>query len=156
MPIPKVGDPAPDFSAPADDGSMVELRKLRGKNVVLFFYPKDDTPGCTVEACTFRDALPRFHDLDAVVLGVSPDSVKSHQKFKEKFSLPYQLLSDEDHAIADAYGVWGEKNMFGNKYWGNLRTTFLIDAKGRIARVFEKVKPEGHADEVAEAVAALG
>lgn len=154
--IPKIGRKAPDFTGLTDANETISLSALRGHKVVLFFYPKDDTPGCTVEACTFRDALPRFHDLDAVILGVSPDSVKSHQKFKEKFSLPYQLLSDEDHAIADAYGVWGEKNMFGNKYWGNLRTTFLIDPKGRIARVFEKVKPEGHADEVAEAVAALG
>ncbi len=156
MPIPAVGAPAPDFTAPADDDSTVTLHALRGRPVVLFFYPKDDTPGCTVEACAFRDALPRFDGLDAVVLGVSPDSVKSHRKFRDKFDLPYRLVSDEDHAIAEAYGVWGEKSMYGRKYWGNLRTTFVIDAKGRIARVFEKVKPEGHADEVAEAVAALG
>jgi len=146
---------APDFTLPADDGGSVTLSALRGRNVVLFFYPKDDTSGCTKEACEFRDALPRFEGLDAVVLGVSPDDVKSHQKFRAKYELPYSLLADTEHAVADAYGVWKEKSMYGRKYWGNERTTFLIDREGRVARVFEKVKPEGHAAEVAAAIEEL-
>jgi peroxiredoxin Q/BCP len=153
--MPRAGDVAPEFTAETDEGAMLSLESLRGRNVVLFFYPKDDTPGCTIEACTFRDSLPRFKNLDAVVLGVSPDSAESHRKFKEKFQLPYTLLVDADHAIADRYGVWAEKNMYGKKYWGNARTTFVIDGKGRIAHVFEKVKPEGHADEVAAVIAGL-
>lgn len=149
------GEMAPDFKAQDDEGNTVTLSSLRGRPVVLFFYPKDDTSGCTVEACSFRDALPRFTGVNAAVLGVSPDSAKSHRKFKEKFQLPYPLVVDENHAIADAYGVWAEKSMYGRKYWGNLRTTFVIDSNGRVARVFEKVKPEDHALEVAAAVAAL-
>jgi peroxiredoxin Q/BCP len=150
-----VGQTAPDFTAPDDQGNPVTLSTFRGRPVVLFFYPKDDTSGCTVEACSFRDNLPRFDDLDAVVLGVSPDSVKSHKKFKEKFDLPYPLVADEDKTIVNAYGVWGEKSMYGRKYMGVNRTTFIIDRDGKIARIFEKVKPENHAVEVAEAVAAL-
>lgn len=150
-----VGQTAPNFTAPDDQGNPVTLATFRGRPVVLFFYPKDDTSGCTVEACSFRDNLPRFDDLDAVVLGVSPDSVKSHKKFKEKFDLPYPLVADEDKTIVNAYGVWGEKSMYGRKYMGVNRTTFIIDRDGKIARIFEKVKPENHAVEVAEAVAAL-
>lgn len=149
------GDKAPDFNLEADDGSRFKLSGMKGKKVVVYFYPKDDTSGCTVEACSFRDNLPRFDDLDAVVLGVSPDSVKSHKKFKEKFDLPYPLVADEDKTIVNAYGVWGEKSMYGRKYMGVNRTTFIIDRDGKIARIFEKVKPENHAVEVAEAVAAL-
>ena len=138
-----------------DEGNSLTLSSLRGRVVVLFFYPKDDTQGCTVEACSFRDTLPRFEGLDAVVLGISPDSVKSHQKFKKKYDLPYTLVSDETKAISEAYGVWTEKSMYGRKYMGVARTTFVIDQTGTIARVFEKVKPANHAVEVAEAVAAL-
>ncbi|MDB4874705.1 MAG: bcp [Gemmatimonadetes bacterium] len=150
-----VGEMAPDFTVLNDQDQRVSLSDFRGKPVILFFYPKDDTPGCTVEACSFRDALPRFAGLDAVVLGISPDSPKSHRKFKQKFELPYALLSDEGHAVSEQYGLWVEKTMWGRKYMGVARTTFVIDASGRIARIFEKVKPEEHAAEVAEAVAGL-
>jgi peroxiredoxin Q/BCP len=153
--IPEAGKKAPDFTAPTDVDDALKLSSLRGRPVVLFFYPKDDTSGCTVEACSFRDTLPRFDGLDAVILGVSPDSVKSHKKFKEKFKLPYRLVADTDHAIAEKYGVWGEKSMYGRKYWGILRTTFVIDKDGKIAKVFEKVKPENHAADVAAAVESL-
>ena len=154
--LPTAGSPAPDFTVATDTGARVSLADFRGKPVVLYFYPKDDTPGCTVEACEFRDLFPKFRSLDAVVLGVSPDDVASHVKFRDKFTLPFTLLADDDHAIAEAYGVWAEKRLFAHKYWGNLRTTFVIDREGRVARVFEKVKPEGHAAEVAEVVAGLG
>jgi len=120
--------------------------------VVLYFYPKDDTSGCTVEACEFRDSWRTVQGLGAVVLGVSPDSAASHQKFKKKYTLPFPLLADQDHSVAEAYGAWGEKSMYGRKYQGILRTTYLIDAKGTIAKVFEKVKPKGHAGEVLEAL----
>jgi peroxiredoxin Q/BCP len=153
--IPTAGSPAPAFTAETDAGTRVSLAELRGKPVVLYFYPKDDTPGCTTEACQFRDLFPKFQSLDAVVLGVSPDSAKSHGKFRDKFSLPFTLLADTDHAIADAYGVWQEKSMYGKKYMGVARTTFLIDREGRIAKVWEKVKPDGHAEEVAQAIAGL-
>jgi thioredoxin-dependent peroxiredoxin len=148
-PVPGVGDPAPDFTLTADDGREVTLSALRGRPVVLYFYPKDDTSGCTAEACEFRDLFPRFAGLDAVVLGVSPDGVRSHQKFKAKYELPFTLLADEGHAVAERYGVWVEKSMYGRKYWGTERTTFLIDAAGQIAHVFRKVTPAGHAAEVA-------
>jgi len=148
----KEGDRAPAFTAATDTGENLSLSSLRGRSVVLYFYPKDDTSGCTVEACEFRDALPRFEGLDATVLGVSPDSVKSHQKFKKKFNLPFALIADPDHSIAESYGVWGEKMMFGRKYMGVLRTTFVIGGDGRIARIFRSVKPEGHAEEVARAL----
>lgn len=147
---------APDFTLLNDQDEQVSLSSFRGRPVVLFFYPKDDTPGCTVEACSFRDALPRFGELNAVVLGISPDTPRKHRNFKKKFDLPYTLLSDTDHKIAEAWGLWVEKTFWGRKYWGVARTTFVIDKKGRIARVFEQVKPEEHAAEVAEAVAALG
>jgi peroxiredoxin Q/BCP len=149
------GSRAPAFSLPADDGTTVSLKSLAGKAVVLYFYPKDDTPGCTVEACEFRDMWAAVKKAGAVVFGVSPDPVTAHVKFKKKFNLPFPLLADVDHAVAEAYGAWGEKSMYGRKYQGILRTTFVIDGKGRIARVFEKVKPKGHAAEVLEAVSAL-
>ena len=144
------GDKAPDFKLAADDGSTVALKDLRGKKVVLYFYPKDDTPGCTTQACDLRDAMPRFEDIDAVVLGVSPDSVKSHQKFKQKFDLNFPLLADEDHAVAEAYGVWKEKNNYGIKALGIVRSTFLIDEQGRVTDVWRKVKADQHSDWVAE------
>ena len=149
----KPGDKAPEFSLPADDGTIVTLGGLRGKNVVLYFYPKDDTSGCTKEACEFRDSWKDVKKSGTVVLGVSPDPVASHQKFKQKYQLPFPLLADTDHGVASAYGAWGEKSMYGRKYQGILRTTFLIDPEGRISRVFEKVQPAGHASEV---LAALG
>jgi len=149
----KPGDKAPEFSLPADDGTIVTLGGLRGKKVVLYFYPKDDTSGCTKEACEFRDSWKDVKKSGAVVLGVSPDPVASHQKFKQKYQLPFPLLADIDHRVAGAYGAWGEKSMYGRKYQGILRTTFLIDPEGRVSRVFEKVQPAGHASEV---LAALG
>ena len=145
----KAGDAAPDFSLLDDEGKTRTLREFRGKRVVLFFYPKADTPGCTTEACEFRDALPRFGKLDAVIIGASPDSVEKQAKFKEKFGFPYSLLADSDHSLAEAFGVWKEKSMYGRTYMGVERTTFLIDEKGKISHVFEKVKPAGHAGEVA-------
>ncbi|HKW47342.1 MAG TPA: thioredoxin-dependent thiol peroxidase [Gemmatimonadaceae bacterium] len=150
------GNRAPDFAAATDTGEILSLKSLRGRSVVLYFYPKDDTPGCTVEACEFRDAFPKFEGLDAVVLGVSPDSVKKHQRFKTKYNLPFTLVADPGHSIAESYGVWGEKMMFGRKYMGVLRTTFVIDGEGRIAKIFRSVKPEGHAQEVEQALAASG
>jgi thioredoxin-dependent peroxiredoxin len=146
------GKAAPDFTGMTDGDKPLKLSSLRGKSVVLFFYPKDDTPGCTVEACSFRDAFPQFQGVDAVVIGVSPDSPEKHRKFKAKYDLPYTLVADPDHAIAEAYGVWGKKSMFGRKYWGVLRTSFVIDKEGRIAKVFEKVNPLDHAAEVAAAL----
>jgi peroxiredoxin Q/BCP len=148
----KPGDKAPAFALPSDGGETVALKGLKGKPVVLYFYPKDDTSGCTVEACEFRDSWKDVKKAGAVVLGVSPDGVGSHQKFKAKFSLPFPLLADEGHAVAEAYGAWGEKSMYGRKYQGILRTTFLIGRDGKIVRVFEKVKPRGHAAEVLAAL----
>jgi thioredoxin-dependent peroxiredoxin len=144
----KAGQQAPDFTIAADDGSMVSLKSLRGRPVVLYFYPKDNTPGCTVEACEFRDAWQRVESTGAVVLGVSPDSVASHAKFRARFRLPFRLLADEDHALADAYGVWGAKKLFGLSFFGVRRTTFVIDAQGKIQKVFEKVRAKGHVAEV--------
>lgn len=155
MPLVKAGRKAPLFALPADDGTIVALKALRGAPVVLFFYPKDDTPTCTAEACGFRDALPRFDARAAVVLGISPDGVRSHAKFRAKYALPYRLLADTDHVAAERYGTWQEKVLFGRRYMGVVRTTFVIDAEGRIARVFDKVRAAGHADEVAEAIARL-
>ncbi len=148
----KEGDVAPDFTLPADDGSTVTLSALRGKKVVLYFYPKDDTPGCTTEACNFRDNLSMLTAKGAVVLGVSPQDIKSHVKFKQKYSLTFPLLADTDHAVAEAYGAWGKKQQYGREYMGILRTTFVIDEKGVVKKVFEKVKVEGHALEVAKAL----
>ncbi|HEX7051693.1 MAG TPA: thioredoxin-dependent thiol peroxidase [Longimicrobiales bacterium] len=142
----KENDVAPDFTLPADDGSEVTLSALRGRKVVLYFYPKDDTSGCTTQACGVRDSFPEFEARGAVVLGVSPDPVRSHVKFRDKYDLPFRLLADTDHAVAEAYGVWKEKSMYGRKYWGNERTTFIIDEAGRIARIFPQVKPAEHAE----------
>lgn len=147
-----VGKSAPAFSLDTDAGEKLSLKDLKGRPVVLYFYPKDDTPGCTVEACEFRDAFPRFKGSKAVILGISPDSVKSHQRFKEKFDLPFTLLADEDHAIAEKYGVWQKKSMYGRTYMGIARTTFVIDKDGKVAKIFEKVKPKGHAEEVEQAI----
>ncbi len=149
----KEGDPAPDFYASLDDGNVVSLGDFRGKKVVFYFYPKDDTPGCTREACAFRDGIAQIQARGAVVLGVSADSVESHQKFKEKYSLNFPLLSDPDKKIVQAYGVWKEKNMYGRTYMGIERTTFLIDEQGKIQKIFPKVNVEMHYDEV---LAALG
>jgi len=147
------GDKAPDFSAPDQNGTIHSLKDYRGKRLVLYFYPKDMTPGCTAEACDFRDNLNRLQGHGAEVLGVSPDPVKRHTKFAARESLNFPILSDEDSAIAGAYGVWGEKSMFGRKYMGVVRTTFIIDARGTIERIFPKVKVQGHVQEVIDALA---
>ena len=150
------GDQVPEFSLEADDGTVVTRDSLMGKNVVLFFYPKDNTTGCTREACDFREAFPRFGKIDAMVIGVSPDSLESHRKFKKKYELPYLLLSDEDHRLADNFGIWKEKSMYGRKYMGFERTTVIIDRKGRVARIFPKVKIPGHTQEVEKSLRELG
>ena len=145
----KVGDKAPDFTLQSDSGKEVSLSQFLGKKeVILYFYPKDNTPGCTKEACSFRDSINVFGSKNAEVLGVSPDSVKSHQNFIQKQNLNFTLLSDPDHKVAEAYGAWGKKSMYGKKYMGILRTTFVIGKDGKIKKVFEKVKPEGHAEEI--------
>jgi len=148
------GSSAPDFTLPSDRDGDVTLSGLRGRKVVLYFYPKDDTSGCTAQACELRDSLPRFDGIDAAVLGVSPDSVKSHATFREKYDLNFPLLADEDHSVAEAYGVWKEKSLYGRKYMGIERSTFLIDEEGRVLEAWRKVKPTGHADLVAEALGA--
>jgi len=148
----KEGDIAPEFSAATNGGGNVSLADLKGRNVILYFYPKDDTPGCTKEACAFRDHFAEFKQRGAVVLGVSTDTVKSHDKFVEKFKLPFTLLADEDKKIVEAYGVWGEKSFMGRKYLGTHRVTFLIGPDGRIKKIWLQVKPEEH---VAEVLAAL-
>lgn len=149
----KSGDKAPDFKLLNDKGEEVSLSQFLGKKeVVLYFYPKDNTPGCTTEACSFRDNIPKFTSKNAVILGISPDSVKSHQGFIQKQKLNFNLLSDPEGKVAKAYGAWGEKSMYGKKYMGILRTTFLIGKDGKIKKVFEKVKPEGHAQEVLAAL----
>lgn len=147
-----IGDLAPDFALPSDTGEIVRLSDLRGKRVVLYFYPKDDTSGCTTQACGFRDAYPAIEESNAVVLGVSPDGVKSHQKFKTKHNLPFTLLVDEQHSVAEAYGVWGEKSMYGKKYMGITRSHFVIDEAGRLMDVQVKVSPT---DSVERALATL-
>jgi peroxiredoxin Q/BCP len=145
------GDMAPEFTLPSDGDGEVRLSDLRGRRVVLYFYPKDDTSGCTKQACAFRDEASAFESHDAVVLGVSPDPVKSHDRFRDKHGLNFPLLSDEDHAVAEAYGAWGTKKMYGREYEGILRSTFLIGKDGRIEKVFRKVKPaENAADVLAE------
>ena len=146
------GDLAPDFTLETDEGEPLTLSALRGRTVVLYFYPKDDTPGCTVEACDFRDAFPRFEGTSAVVLGISPDDARSHRKFRTKFSLPFTLLADTAHEVAEAYGVWKEKSMFGKTFMGVERSTFVIGPDGRLARVYPKVSVEGHVAEVLAAV----
>ena len=148
------GSHAPDFTLPSDEGGSVTLSSLRGRKVVLYFYPKDDTPGCTIQACDFRDALPRFNGVDAVVLGVSPDSVESHGKFREKFGLTFPLLADEEHAVAEAYGVWKERTLYGRKVMGIERSTFLVDEEGRVAELWRGVKAEGHAEMLVELMGA--
>jgi len=150
-----IGDPAPNFSALVDGGGKLALAKLKGQNVILYFYPKDDTSGCTKEACGFRDALSKFGKANAVVLGVSRDSVASHDKFKAKYKLPFALVSDEDGRICEAYGTWVEKSMYGRKYMGIERSTFLIDKAGKIRGAWRKVKIPGHVEEVLAAVKAL-
>src|SRR4030095_4735565 len=147
----KEGSTAPAFTTTDASGNTVKLKDFKGQKVVLYFYPKDDTPGCTKEACSFRDDFAAFKKKGINVLGVSPDSEASHKKFAEKYKLPFTLLADRDHKIADAYGTYGQKKFMGRTYMGILRTTFLIDEKGKIKKVFEKVKPDEHAREVLEA-----
>ncbi len=149
----KEGDKAPEISLDTDSGEPFQLSSLKGKNVVLYFYPKADTPGCTKEACAFRDTSKKFTKANTVIVGVSPDTSKAQLKFKEKFDLPFTLLADKEHAAAEAFGVWKEKSMYGKKYMGVERSTFVIDTKGVIRKIFPKVKVEGHAEEV---LAALG
>lgn len=134
-----VGDMAPEFELPADNGEIVRLADFRGKKVILYFYPKDDTPGCTTQACGFRDAYPQIEERNAVVIGVSPDDVDSHQKFKTKFDLPFLLVADTDHTLAEAYGVWGEKSIYGKTYLGVTRSHFVIDEQGRLLDVQGKI-----------------
>lgn len=150
-----VGDKAPDFSMATDGGGTVTLTDLKGKKVVLYFYPKDDTPGCTKEACAFRDAMPDFSSIDAEIIGVSKDPVSKHDKFKAKHNLPFTLASDEESDVCERFGVWVEKNMYGKKYMGIERATFLIDGDGVVRNVWRKVKVPGHAQAVLEAVRAL-
>jgi peroxiredoxin Q/BCP len=147
----KEGAAAPAFTTKDAEGDTVRLKDFRGQKVVLYFYPKDDTPGCTKEACSFRDAFSKFKKRGIQVFGVSPDGEASHKKFAAKYKLPFTLLADTDHAISDTYGVYGQKKFMGRTYMGVNRTTFLIDEKGKIKKVFEKVKPEEHASEVLEA-----
>lgn len=151
MPI-SAGQFAPDFALPDETGTIRRLSDFRGRYVVLYFYPKDDTPGCTTEACEFRDAYAEYAQAGVVVLGVSPDSPRSHKRFKEKHHLPFPLLADENHAVCEQYGVWGRKKFMGREYEGVLRTTFLIDPQGQIVQVFENVKPAGHSREVLSAI----
>ncbi len=154
MPL-KPGMPAPDFTLPDENGTSRRLSDLRGQPLVLYFYPKDDTPGCTAEACGFRDNYEEFVQAGVRVLGISPDSPASHARFKQKYQLPFSLLADKDHTVCEQYGVWGQKRFMGRAYEGVLRTTFVIDSQGVIARVFENVKPAEHSAEVLAAVRAL-
>ena len=151
----EIGDKAPSFTLPTDGGGKISLNDFKGKPVVLYFYPKDDTSGCTAEACAFRDQLPDFSKLKTTVIGVSRDSTASHDKFKTKYKLPFPLAADEDGKICEAYGVWVEKSMYGRNYMGIERSTFLIDGKGTLRGVWRKVKVPGHVEEVLEAAKAL-
>jgi len=151
MPI-SSGMPAPEFSLPDETGTLRRLADYRGRHLILYFYPEDDTPGCTKEACNFRDDYSAYVEAGVAILGVSPDSPKSHAKFKKKYQLPFSLLADEGHKICDLYGVWGPKSMFGHDYMGVLRTTFLIDPDGNIAHVYEKVRPAEHSVELLAAL----
>ncbi|MCS6816250.1 MAG: thioredoxin-dependent thiol peroxidase [Blastocatellia bacterium] len=144
----RVGDPAPDFALPDQKGETRRLSDFRGRWVVLYFYPKDNTPGCTKEACGFRDRFPEFQRRGIAIIGISTDSVRSHEKFAEKYALPFPLLADDEKAVVRAYGVWGQKSFMGRTTMGTHRISFLIDPEGRIAKVYEKVKPETHAEEV--------
>ncbi len=146
------GKPAPDFELTTDSGERVKLSDFRGRPVVLYFYPKDDTPGCTTQACGFRDTYSEFEQRGAVVLGVSPDDEASHVRFKEKYSLPFTLLADPEHEAAEKYGVWGERNFAGRKYMGIKRSTFVIDADGNVVKTMHNVKPDGHPEKVLEAL----
>ena len=146
------GTPAPDFTLTDETGAPHRLADFRGQTVVLYFYPKDDTPGCTTEACNFRDDYSAYQQAGVTILGVSPDSSKSHARFKQKFQLPFSLLADEDHAVCEAYNVWGPKKFMGKEYMGVLRSTFVIDPEGKIKKVFENVKPADHSAEVLAAV----
>ena len=148
----EIGKKAPNFKLKDQNGKVVSLSDYNGKNVVLYFYPKDNTSGCTAEACNFRDGFPKFDNLKAVILGVSPDSVDSHKKFAEKYNLPFTLLSDEKKEILEKYEVWKEKSMYGKKYMGVERTTYIIDAEGKIKKIFSKVKVPNHNKEVLEAL----
>jgi peroxiredoxin Q/BCP len=148
------GEQAPEFTATTDAGQQVSLSDFRGKPVVLYFYPKDDTPGCTKQACGIRDAFAAFEGAGAVVLGISPDSVAKHVKFKEKYDLPFTLLADPEHEVAERYGTWGEKRFAGKTYWGVSRTTFLVGPDGTVAKVMHDVKPDTHADDLLAALAA--
>jgi peroxiredoxin Q/BCP len=148
------GSPAPDFELPDETGALRRLSDYRGSPVVLYFYPKDDTPGCTVEACSFRDGYGDYRNAGVTVLGVSPDTAKKHTKFKEKYQLPFTLLADGEHKVCELYGVWGRKKLMGREYDGVFRTTFVIDPAGVIVKVFEKVKPDGHSAEVLRALRA--
>lgn len=145
---PRAGDPAPDFELQTDEGTTVRLADYRGKQVVLFFYPRADTPGCIKEACGFRDDYLAFQGQDVIVLGISPDTVRAQRRFRERYSFPYPLLADADHRVAEAYGVWEGKQLFGITYKGVMRTTFLIDEQGKIRRVYEGVVPDGHSQEI--------
>jgi peroxiredoxin Q/BCP len=151
----EAGETAPDFELPDQNGALVRLSSLRGQTVVLYFYPRADTPGCTIQACGVRDRRADYERAGARVLGVSPDPVEEVGKFADKFDLEFTLLADSDHAVAEAFGTWGEKSMYGKRYWGVQRATFLIDAEGRIARVFPKVSPKTHDDVVLEALGDL-
>jgi len=148
----KAGDKAPDFSLPSGAGQTITLKSLRGKQVVLYFYPKDDTPGCTKEACSFRDEITQIEKAHAVILGVSTDGLASHQKFSKKYSLPFALLSDESMVVAKAYGVYKQKSMYGKTYWGIERSTFVIDETGKLTAIFRKVKVDGHVEQVMTAL----
>jgi peroxiredoxin Q/BCP len=152
--MPAVGKKAPNFTLPTDHGKDVSLSEFKGKkNVVLYFYPKDDTPGCTKQACAFQESSKAIAKSDAVVIGVSPDPAAKHAKFRTKYGLEFILGADTDHKVAEAYGVWAEKSMYGKTYWGNLRATFVINKEGIITKVWPKVSVDGHADEVLEALA---
>lgn len=153
--MPDVNDVAPDFALPDQDGNTVRLADYRGRRVVLYFYPKDDTSGCTLQACDLRDNIDTFEAGNAVVLGISPDSPASHTKFRAKYDLPFTLLADEDHAVAEQYDVWKEKSMYGRKYWGSTRSTFIVDAGGTVAHVIAKASPKTHDDQVLKALSQL-
>ena len=155
MPMPAVGELAPDFTLLTDDGKPLTLSSFRGKPVVLFFYPKDNTPHCTAEACEFRDELPAFEKTGAIVLGISPDSVRKHENFRKKYKLTYPLLADTEKSVCNSYGVWGQKVLFGYHYTGVIRTTVVVDRHGVIAKVFHNVRVSGHVAEVVQAVSAL-